>query len=68
VQSILQKKLDLEPLRIEDNRRDLPLVHSNLRGAGYYQNRKVQMLEPASEAASEPVTEGITEEVDSLKA
>lgn len=60
VQSILQKKLDLEPLRIEDNRRDVHLVHANLRGAAYYQSRQDQPLEPESDA--------VPEEVESLKA
>jgi transposase len=60
VQSILQKKLDLEPLRIEDNRRDVHLVHANLRGAAYYQNQNDQPLEPESDA--------VPEEVESLKA
>ncbi len=36
VQSILQNKLDLEPIVLEDNRRDVQLNHGNLRGAAYY--------------------------------
>ena len=36
VQSILQNKLDLEPILLEENRRDVQFVHGNLRGAAYY--------------------------------
>ncbi len=38
VQSILQKRLDFEPVTLEDNRRDVQFVHGNLRGAAYYKS------------------------------
>jgi transposase len=36
VQSILQNKLDLKPMVLEENQQDVQLKHGNLRGAAYY--------------------------------
>jgi transposase len=36
VQSILQNKLDLKPIVLEENQQDVQLKHGNLRGAAYY--------------------------------
>jgi transposase len=36
VQSILQNNLDLKPMQLEENQREMQFVHGNLRGAAYY--------------------------------
>ena len=47
VQSILQNKLDLEPILLEENRRDVQFVHGNLRGAAYYKSETLRENELA---------------------
>jgi transposase len=64
VQSILQNNLDLEPIALEETRREMQFVHGNLRGAAYYKTETlISDMQPDSQAVPDTISDSQTSDI-----